>query len=100
VTHELRNPLHVIFGTLEMVDAAGPGHEIGPDDLRAIQRAARRINDLAEDILAIGSIEACADDLRLEPVWLPSLWREIRAECEAMPRPPGWRSISRRTRQT
>lgn len=56
LAHELRNPVSVLWTHLEMLRAMGM--VFGPlnDSLAAMDRAARRIEDMVEDLLALASV--------------------------------------------
>lgn len=54
VSHELKNPIGVILGHLEMIE---PGSDAAPELVRslgAIRRGALRLDDLAADLLLLG----------------------------------------------
>ena len=87
MSHEMRTPLNVILGCLEM----GGDPEL-PEDERAASlgraaRAAAQLLTLIEDTLDLGRLDAGADVLQLAPVELPVLWAQLRAQCATLPRP-------------
>ncbi len=62
LAHELRNPVSVLWTNLEVIQEDGP-----PDEMRrpleAIERAASRIEDMLEDLMALGR----ADEPNAQP---------------------------------
>ncbi|MFI1224970.1 MULTISPECIES: sensor histidine kinase [unclassified Streptomyces] len=75
--HELRTPVAVMRGSVEV--AAG-----SPDGLEAhlprIRRAADRMADVVENLLTRGRLEAAVDVVRVEPLRLDQLVEEVCAE--------------------
>ncbi|MEU0098612.1 HAMP domain-containing sensor histidine kinase [Streptomyces sp. NPDC006267] len=75
--HELRTPVAVMRGSVELA-AGAPG---GPEaHLPRIGRAADRMADVVENLLARGRLEAAADVVRAEPLRLDQLVEEVCAE--------------------
>ncbi len=85
ITHEIRNPVATILGGVELVRDAD--QSIGLTDRAAgfqmIERAARQILSLVDQVLALG--RGAAVPLRSTRCWLPALWRDLHAECAALP---------------
>jgi len=81
MAHEIRNPLGVIFAS---VSRAREATDAGP--LQDIERAARAILEVVEEVLSVGRVEQGGPVLRGEALWLPALWRELRWQCAGMPR--------------
>ena len=62
VSHELRTPLSVISGFIEtLADGAMHDPEKGPEYLATIQRHARQLTNLVNDLLAISRLEGRPD---------------------------------------
>jgi signal transduction histidine kinase/ActR/RegA family two-component response regulator len=86
-SHELRTPLHTILGFLEILeptDAASPtaGAEIGAargESIRVIQRSARHLLRLVDDLLDISRIEAGRLRLEVAPFAIAELLDDLRA---------------------
>ncbi|MGW8491473.1 sensor histidine kinase [Streptomyces sp. NPDC055886] len=75
--HELRTPVAVMRGSVE-VAAGAPG---GLDaHLPRIRRAADRMADVVENLLARGRLEAAVDVVRAQPLRLDQLVEEVCAE--------------------
>ncbi|MFJ6513509.1 sensor histidine kinase [Streptomyces sp. NPDC091406] len=75
--HELRTPVAVMRGSVE-VAAGAPG---GLDaHLPRIRRAADRLADVVENLLARGRLEAAVDVVRAQPLRLDQLVEEVCAE--------------------
>ena len=78
VSHELRTPITALIGYAEVL--AGDRDRL-PADLSpmvdAIDRNARRLADLVENVLHLSRIEARQSDLRLEPELVGPLIREV-----------------------
>ncbi|WP_317175911.1 hybrid sensor histidine kinase/response regulator [Haloarcula argentinensis] len=93
VSHDLRNPLNVIQGRLELVQA-----EHSSDHLAVIETATDRMERIVEDLLwlareqqEIGSLEPVAIDAAAEAAWKlvsdPADEAELYCDCEADTRP-------------
>jgi signal transduction histidine kinase len=86
MSHELRSPLHVILGSVEML--RDPALSVA-DRTRCLERAdgaGRELLGLIDDTLELGRIDAGLHDLRLAPVPLQRLWGELRVQCAGLPR--------------
>ncbi|MFE9052820.1 sensor histidine kinase [Streptomyces rubiginosohelvolus] len=84
--HELRTPVAVMRGSVE-VAAGSPGGALDAH-LPRIRRAADRMADVVENLLARGRLEAAVDTIRTEPLRLDQLVEEVCAELpESGPRP-------------
>ena len=70
VSHELRTPLTSISGYVEMLEEAdaGPINEQQMKMLEIVERNARRLRGLIEDLLTLSRIEVGAFRVNLEPV--------------------------------
>ncbi|PSP82972.1 hybrid sensor histidine kinase/response regulator [Halobacteriales archaeon QS_1_68_17] len=88
VSHDLRNPLNVAQGNLELARATGES-----DRLDAVERAHRRMEDLIEDMLTLAREGESVTET--EPVDVG----ELVADCWEMIRTDGTR-LDLRTRQT
>jgi two-component system, OmpR family, phosphate regulon sensor histidine kinase PhoR len=55
LAHELRNPVSVLFTHLELLDGESPAGA-ARESLDALGRAARRIEDMVEDLMALASV--------------------------------------------
>ncbi|UFN44419.1 sensor histidine kinase [Nocardioides okcheonensis] len=56
LAHELRNPVSVLWANLELIEEDGPTPEMSAP-LAAIERAARRVESMVEDLMALGRVE-------------------------------------------
>ncbi len=69
MSHELRTPVAAVRGAVETLEAGALAH---PDEAREfvsiIERHARRLHDIVEDLLELSRIEARQLDLSVEPV--------------------------------
>jgi PAS domain S-box-containing protein len=79
VTHELRNPLAVILGTLDLLDD-GPGDDLDPEErhqhLSTIGRCARRLSVMTNDLLDLARLESGVLKVELVPLDLTELLTE------------------------
>ncbi|GGK71603.1 hypothetical protein GCM10009067_24920 [Haloarcula sebkhae] len=93
VSHDLRNPLNVIQGRLELVQDEHSG-----DHLAVIETATDRMERIVEDLLwlareqqEIGSLESVAIDAAAEAAWKlvsdPADEAELYCDCEADTQP-------------
>lgn len=74
VSHELRTPLSLIKGYAEtLLDGAKDNPEVATKFLQTIDRNARRLDLLIQDLLIISSLESGRVSLSLGPVELPGL---------------------------
>ena len=79
LAHELRNPVSVLWTHLEMVEQLGM--VFGPlnDSLAAMDRAAHRIEEMIEDLMALASVSDPDRATPREPIDLSAVVREC---CE------------------
>jgi two-component system phosphate regulon sensor histidine kinase PhoR len=69
VSHELRTPLTSIQGYVEtLLEEPGPNPETSREFLGVIQKSARRMNRLTEDLLALAGVESPDYKLSLQPM--------------------------------
>jgi two-component system phosphate regulon sensor histidine kinase PhoR len=69
VSHELRTPLTSIQGYVEtLLEEPGPDPETSRDFLGVIQKSARRMNRLTEDLLTLAGVESPDYKLALQPM--------------------------------
>lgn len=74
VSHELRTPLSLIKGYAEtLLDGAKDNPEVATKFLQTIDRNARRLDLLIQDLLVISSLESGRVNLALQPVKLRSV---------------------------
>lgn len=74
VSHELRTPLSLIKGYAEtLLDGAKDNPEVATKFLETIDRNARRLDLLIQDLLIISALESGRVSLSLGPVELPGL---------------------------
>ncbi len=80
MSHELRQPLHIIIGFTEALkeEAADMGAEAIEPDLNKILSAAKHLLELINDILDMAKISAGKMDLSVETFPLPELVGEVR----------------------
>jgi len=88
MSHEMRTPLNVILGCLEMGGDVDLPEADRQDSLQRAGQASRTLLALIEDTLDLGRLDAGADGLELTPIELPRLCQELRAACAALPRSP------------
>lgn len=87
LAHELRNPVMVLWTNLEMIQEDGaPDHLEGP--LGALDRATRRIEDMVEDMMALGRV-AEGHQVEREPVDLSAVVRDVGEFLAPMGAPEG-----------
>ncbi|MDD3352466.1 phosphate regulon sensor histidine kinase PhoR [Zoogloea sp.] len=86
VSHEMRTPLTVVSGFLEMVTDGLD--DMDKEDIRhyleLASEQAGRMQRLIQDLLALSALEAGAPILQEEPVDVPGLLEEIRQEAEVV----------------
>ncbi|MYX11856.1 sensor histidine kinase [Streptomyces sp. SID8374] len=75
--HELRTPVAVMRGSVEMAEQ-GSGEPA--DHLPRIRRAADRMGHVVENLLTRGRLEAAVESVRAEPLRLDQLVEEVCAE--------------------
>ncbi|HWE86784.1 MAG TPA: ATP-binding protein [Terracidiphilus sp.] len=69
VSHELRTPLTSIQGYVDtLLEEPRPNAETGREFLGVIQKSARRMNRLTEDLLALAGVESPDYKLALQPM--------------------------------
>ncbi|MEU4164159.1 ATP-binding protein [Actinoplanes sp. NPDC026670] len=77
VTHELRNPLSVILGTIDLLD---DGDDLDPGQrrrhLQTIARCADRLNLMTNDLLDLAQLESGALTVEMAPLDLSELLTE------------------------
>lgn len=89
MSHEIKNPLGVILGAVQiMEDGDDTETPTRFDSVRAIERAARQILEVAEELLHSGP-EAAPHPVVASTTWLPALWRDLGEACTRVPRAPG-----------
>lgn len=88
VTHELRNPLGVILGHLELMEGEEDVPEGWLRSLLAMRRAANRLDGLSQDLLTLNRLDATDAPRRRDPVDLAEVVTEAvdLAELEAQRR--------------
>jgi len=78
VSHELRTPLSLIKGYVETLqDGAKNNPEVATKFLETIDRNARRLDLLIQDLLTISALEAGRVKLNLQPVLLRPVAEEV-----------------------
>jgi two-component system phosphate regulon sensor histidine kinase PhoR len=83
-SHELRTPLAAIRGFAEMLLAEGSiPEEVRRSHLEVIDRHARRLGTLVDDLLELSRIESGEYPLELQAVDLPALAEGLLRDCEA-----------------
>jgi signal transduction histidine kinase len=75
LAHELRNPVSVLWTHLEML-AQDPAVEPARDSLAAMDRAARRIEQMVEDLMALATVSDPHRTTSREPVDLSAVARD------------------------
>lgn len=79
VTHELRNPLAIIVGTVALLDDA-QGEDLDPAEqrrhLRVIGKSAERLSVMANDLLDLARLESGNLNLQMTPLDLTDLLNE------------------------
>ena len=83
-SHELRTPLAAIRGFTEMLLGEGPiGEQQRRSHLAVIDRHARRLSALVDDLLELSRIESGELPLELQAVDVPALAAGLLRDCEA-----------------
>jgi len=83
VSHELRTPLSLIKGYVEtLLDGARGNPEVAERFLKIIERNARRLDLLIQDLLAISALESGHVKLNLQPVELRPLVEKVFADLK------------------
>jgi len=81
VSHELRTPLSLIKGYVEtLLDGAKDDPEVATKFLQTIERNARRLELLIQDLLAISELESGRVKLNLQPVPLRPVVEKVFAD--------------------
>ena len=81
VSHELRTPLSLIKGYVEtLLDGAKDDPEVATKFLQTIERNARRLELLIQDLLAISELESSRVKLNLQPVPLRPVVEKVFAD--------------------
>src|ERR1051325_7436383 len=84
VSHELRTPLSLIKGYAEtLLDGAKDNPEVATKFLETIDRNARRLDLLIQDLLTISALESGRVTLNFQPVALHNLTEEILADFKS-----------------
>jgi two-component system phosphate regulon sensor histidine kinase PhoR len=84
VSHELRTPLSMIKGYAEtLLDGAKDNPEVATKFLQTIDRNARRLDLLIQDLLAISALESGRVTLNLQPVTLRELVEKVFADFKS-----------------
>lgn len=84
VSHELRTPLSLIKGYAEtLLDGAKDNPEVAAKFLQTIDRNARRLDLLIQDLLTISALESGRVTLNLQPVALYELVGEALADFKS-----------------
>ena len=84
VSHELRTPLSLIKGYVEtLLEGAKDNPEVATKFLQTIERNARRLDLLIQDLLAISELESGRISLNLQPVPLRPLAEKVLADLKA-----------------
>jgi signal transduction histidine kinase len=86
MSHELRTPINVILGYADMLEDPGFDASERGELLARTRMAGRELLDLVENTLAIGRFESGHDELALETVSLPALWKRLGECSERIPR--------------
>ena len=83
VSHELRTPLSLIKGYAEtLLDGAKDNPEVATKFLQTIDRNARRLDLLIQDLLTISTLESGQIALNPQPVLLPALAERCLADLK------------------
>jgi two-component system phosphate regulon sensor histidine kinase PhoR len=84
VSHELRTPLSLIKGYAEtLLDGAKDNPEVATKFLQTIDRNARRLDLLIQDLLIISSLESGRVSLSLDAVKISALVERLRADFKS-----------------
>ena len=95
VSHELRAPLHVVLGYLDLLHSGIP--EPIPDGAREqvarIRRASQDLLQLVEQLLSLSRLDAGRETVRVEPVDVGTLTREMALLVEPLADAKGLRFV-------
>jgi two-component system NtrC family sensor kinase len=72
VSHDLRSPLSVILGYVELIERAGSLNELQKEFIRRVHISVDQITNLIANLLDLGRIEAGLDESK-EPTRIPQL---------------------------
>lgn len=88
MSHEIKNPLGVILGTVQlMADDQDQEAARRFDSVQTIERAARQILDVTEELLRSGQ-DSVQHPVVADTFWLPALWRDLGDACTRVARSP------------
>ncbi len=95
MSHELRTPLNAIIGYSELLqeDESAAGNQSAVADLGRIQRAARHLLDLINDVLDFSKIEAGRMNLNLEVIPAQTLLEQVISLVQPLARKNGNRLV-------
>jgi signal transduction histidine kinase len=79
MSHELRTPINAVLGytTLMLDEIYGPLTVRQADSLKRVEKAAKHLLELVNDVLDLSKIEAGRIELHVEPVTFPSLIEDL-----------------------
>ncbi|MGH9420534.1 MAG: sensor histidine kinase, partial [Thermoanaerobaculia bacterium] len=85
VTHDLKNPLHVISATAELLDEdiAGPLNDRQRSMLRRIRSSSRHLISMVSDLLQMSMAEGGTLTIHPEPISIRDVVRETATDYEA-----------------
>ena len=84
LAHELRNPLAPISNLLELMKGAENDRELQRSARETIERQLAKMVRLVDDLLDVSRISRNAIELKLEPVELGSVFRDVIDVCSPM----------------
>jgi len=87
VMAEIRAPLDAILASVRAIERDAGSDAARTRPLHAIERAARQILDVAEDLRAAERTAHLAGEVLAETLWLPKLWKDLGDDCARLPRP-------------
>lgn len=82
-SHNLRTPLTVMSGNVEMLGDSQPGQDIRPF-VKALAAGTNRLKEFADDMLAIAQIEAGDNEANLEPSSLAPLLQSLSTDFKPL----------------
>jgi signal transduction histidine kinase len=79
MSHELRTPINAVLGytTLMLDEIYGPLTARQAESLRRVEKAAKHLLELVNDVLDLSKIEAGRIELHVEPVTFPGLIEDL-----------------------
>ncbi|HSJ63933.1 MAG TPA: hybrid sensor histidine kinase/response regulator [Gemmatimonadaceae bacterium] len=79
MSHELRTPINAVLGytTLMLDEIYGPLTTRQAESLRRVEKAAKHLLELVNDVLDLSKIEAGRIELHVEPVHFPGLIEDL-----------------------